>query len=231
MSLSFSKKGGKRAWEKLKECVSLYSYQQTQFFKELDLEGRFERLERIFGSRWDRNVRRNVTSQISESTRKNFFGQWFEWMEKYKTTPVTMDVFHDVLQFRDHVMSYSECADRLKNDIRLAKKMGFKNVRTLATTPVEIMIEALPVAEECDIKIGKEIHAPIPIHGQYVNEIVEYCQKSGTKHMGVVPDWGIFAFRPSEVTLDWYVRQGLRERVVILFQRFVWTITLGRAVN
>lgn len=125
-------------------------------------------------------------------------------------TPVTMDVFCDVLQFRDHVMSISECADRLKSDIRLAKKLGFKNVRTLATTPAEVMFEALPVAEECDIRIGKEIHAPIPLNGQYVNEIVEFVQKTGAKHLGIVPDWGIFAYRPSEVTMDWYVRQGAK---------------------
>jgi hypothetical protein len=74
------------------------------------------------------------------------------------------------------------------------------------------MVEALPVAEECNIKIGKEIHAPIPLNGQYVNEIVDHCVKSGTKRLGIVPDWGIFAFRPSEVTLAWYVRQGVKQK-------------------
>lgn len=142
---------------------------------------------------------------------------------------MTMDVFCDVLQFRDHVMNYSECADRLKSDIRLAKKMGFKNVRTLATTPLEVMTEALPVAEECDIKIGKEIHAPIPINGQYVNEIVEYCQKTGTKHLGVVPDWGIFAFRPSEVTLEWYVRQGAKRESCDLVTELCMDNHLGKS--
>lgn len=195
---------------KIKRGVSLYSYQQTQFFKELDLEGQIREVGTNLYGADGIEMLDEMSLRRYPNPPEEFFGKWFEWMEKYGTTPVTMDVFHDVLQFRDHVMSYTECADRLKNDIRLAKRMGFKNVRTLATTPVEIMIEALPVAEECDIKLGKEIHAPIPIHGQYVNEIVEYCQKTGTKHMGVVPDWGIFAFRPSEVTLDWYVRQGAK---------------------
>lgn len=195
---------------KIKRGVSLYSYQQTQFFKELDLEGQIREVGTNLYGADGIEMLDEMSLRRYPNPPEEFFGKWFEWMEKYGTTSITMDVFHDVLQFRDHVMSYTECADRLKNDIRLAKRMGFKNVRTLATTPVEIMIEALPVAEECDIKLGKEIHAPIPIHGQYVNEIVEYCQKTGTKHMGVVPDWGIFAFRPSEVTLDWYVRQGAK---------------------
>lgn len=87
---------------------------------------------------------------------------------------------------------------------------GETRVAMEATTPAEVMFEALPVAEECDVRIGKEIHAPIPLNGQYVNEIVEFVQKTGTKHLGIVPDWGIFAYRPSEVTMDWYVRQGAK---------------------
>ena len=194
---------------KIKRGVSLYSYQQTQFFKQLDLEGQIKEIgTHLYGA--DGVELLDEMSLHYPEPPEEFFKQWFGWMEKYGTTPVTMDVFCDVLQFRDHVMSYSECADRLKHDIRLAKKMGFKNVRTLATTEIEILTEALPVAEECDVRIAKEIHAPIPLNGKYVNEIVEYCQKTGTKHLGIVPDWGIFAFRPSEVTMDWYVRQGAK---------------------
>ena len=197
---------------KIKRGVSLYSYQQAQFFKELDIEGQIREVgTNLYGAEGieilDEMSLRGYPNPPAE-----FFDRWFGWMEKYHTTPVTMDVFCDVLQFRDHVMSYSECAKRLESDIRLAKKLGFKNVRTLATTPIEVMTEALPVAEECNIKIGKEIHAPIPLNGQYVNEIVEYCAKTGAKHLGIVPDWGIFAFRPSEVTLAWYVRQGAKQK-------------------
>lgn len=214
---------------KIKRGVSLYSYQQAQFFKELDLEGQIREVgTNLYGADGIEMLDEMALRQYPNPP-EEFFGKWFGWMEKYNTTPVTMDVFCDVLQFRDHVMSYSECADRLKSDIRLAKKLGFKNVRTLATTPAEVMIEALPVAEECDIKIGKEIHAPIPINGQYVNEIVEYCQKSGTKHLGLVPDWGIFAFRPSEVTLDWYVRQGAKRESCNLVTELCMDNYLGKS--
>lgn len=214
---------------KIKRGVSLYSYQQTQFFKELDLEGQIKEIGTNLYGADGIEILDEMSLRQYPNPPKEFFNQWFEWMDKYGTTPVTMDVFHDVLQFRDHVMTYSESADRLKNDIRLAKKLGFKNVRTLATTPVEIMIEALPVAEECDIKLGKEIHAPIPINGQYVNEIVEYCEKTGTKHLGLVPDWGIFAYRPSEVTLDWYVRQGAKRESCDLVVELCMDNYLGKS--
>ena len=214
---------------KIKRGVSFYSYQQTQFFKELDLEGQVKEVgTNLFGADGI-EILDEMSLRQYPNPPEEFFDQWFEWMDKYKTTPVTMDVFHDVLQFRDHVMSYSESAERLKNDIRLAKRLGFKNVRTLATTPVEIMIEALPVAEECDIKLGKEIHAPIPINGQYVNEIVDYAKKSGTKHLGLVPDWGIFAFRPSEAALEWYMRQGATQESCDLVVQLCMDNHLGKS--
>ncbi len=194
----------------IKRGIDFYSYQQAQFFKELDLEGMIREAASNEGVTGIEVL--DEQSLHYPDPGDEFVDSWYGWLDEYQIEPVTLDVFCDVLQFRDHVMSIEECAERLKHDIRLAKRLGFKNVRTLATTPLEVMTLALPVAEECDIRIGKEIHAPIPLNGQYVNEIVEYVEKTGTKHLGIVPDWGIFAYRPSEVTLDWYERQGAHHR-------------------
>lgn len=35
-------------------------------------------------------------------------------------------------------------------------------------------------------------------------------EKTGRTHLGLVPDFGIFAFRPSEVLLDCYIRHGAK---------------------
>ncbi len=203
----------------IKRGVSFYSYQQTQFFKQLDLEGQIKELtQNLYGADGIELLDEMSIPKYPNPT-KEFLDNWYSWLSKYNAKPVTMDVFMDVLQYRDHVMSYHECAERLMCDIRLAKKLGFKNVRTLAVVPLEIMVEALPVAEECDIKIGKEIHSPIPLHGQYVQEIAEYVDKTGTKHLGIVPDMGIFQFQPSEVALEWMIRHGAsREATEVLTQ-------------
>ena len=152
----------------IKRGVDFYSYQQAQFFKELDLEGMLKEAASIGGVTGIELL--DEQSLHYPDPGEEFIDKWHGWMAEYNLEPVTMDVFCDVLQFRDHVMSIEECAERLKSDIRLAKKLGFKNVRTLATTPLEVMTLALPVAEECDIRIGKEIHAPIPLNGQFVRE-------------------------------------------------------------
>lgn len=191
----------------MKLGVSLYSYQQAQFFKELDLEGQI----REVGENLDGADGIELIDEMSlhyPDPGPEFTKQWFGWMERYGTVPVTMDVGLDVLQFRDHVMSYEEAADRLRHDIRLAKSLGFRNVRTLSVVPLEIIAMALPLAEELDVRLGREIHQPMTLDGRQVSEVIDYIDRTGTRHLGIVPDFGIFQTRPSEVTLDWLVRRG-----------------------
>ena len=207
--------------------VDFYSYQQAQFFKQLDLEGMLKEAATIEGvTGFEMLDEQNLHYPNPDP---KFLDAWDGWIEEYGIKPVTMDVFGDVLQFRDHVMSPHELAERLMHDIRLAHRLGFSYVRTLATTPLEVMTIALPVAEELGMRIGKEIHAPISLHGQYVKEIVDYVEKTGTKALGIVPDWGIFAFRPSEVTLDWYVRQGASPKTCELVDTLCMDTYEGRS--
>lgn len=116
----------------------------------------------------------------------------------------------DVLQFRDHVMSHEECAERLEHDLRLAKRLGFERVRVLSVVPLEVLKLALPLAEELDIPMGKEVHQPMKLDGRQVTEIIEYAQATGTKHLGIVPDFGIFQFTPSPVQLGQHERRGAK---------------------
>lgn len=191
----------------MKLGVSLYSYQQSQFFKELTLEQQI----REVGENLPYADGIEIVDEMSlryPDPGEAFVKQWFDWMEKYNTKPVTMDVAMDVLQFRTHVMSFEECAERLKRDLKLAKRLGFSNVRVLSTCPFEVMKMALPLAEELDIPIGKEVHQPMRLEGQQVTEIIDYVEQTGTRHMGIVPDFGIFGFKPSEVILAQYQRRG-----------------------
>ena len=187
--------------------VSLYSYQQAQFFKELMLEDQIREVGLNLPGADGIEIIDEMSLRYPDPG-NDFVRQWFGWMEKYGTAPVTMDVSLDVLQFRDHVMTIHEATDRLERDIRLACRLGFKNVRVLSTCPFQVLIGALPLAETLDVRLGKEIHQPMRLEGEQVTEIIEYIERTGTRHLGLVPDFGIFAFRPSEVVLAQYERRG-----------------------
>ncbi|MFD7135459.1 hypothetical protein [Streptomyces sp. NPDC059894] len=191
----------------IRRGVSLYSYQQSQFFKELNLEDQIREVGRNLGGADGIELIDEMSLRYPEPG-DDFRRQWFTWMDTYGTRPVAMDVGMDVLQFRDHVMTYEECADRLRHDIRLAKSLGFGNVRVLSVVPVEILVSALPLAESLDIRLGKEIHQPMNLEGREVGDILDVVERTGTQHLGIVPDLGIFQFRPSEVMLAWLERRG-----------------------
>ncbi|MEU6192249.1 hypothetical protein [Streptomyces sp. NPDC047061] len=190
--------------------VSLYSYQQSQFFKELTLEDQIREVSHNLGGADGIELVDEMSLRYPDPG-DDFRRQWFTWMETYGTKPVAMDVGMDVLQFRDHVMTIEECADRLRHDICLAKSLGFTNVRVLSVVPIEVLVSALPLAEQLDIRLGKEIHQPMTLEGREVTEIMDIVDRTETKHLGIVPDLGIFQFRPSEVQLAWFQRRGAQE--------------------
>jgi hypothetical protein len=193
----------------MKLGVSLYSYQQSRFLKEMDLEGEIREVGENLPDADGIEIVDEMSLRYPDPG-DAFVKQWLGWMEQYRTTPVTMDVSMDVLQFRDHVMSYEEVAKRLRHDITLAKRLGFRNVRVLSVCPLEVMLLALPHAESLDIRLGKEIHQPMPLDGSQVIEIIDVIERTGTKHLGIVPDFGIFQVRPSEALLGWFERKGAK---------------------
>lgn len=190
----------------IRRGVSLYSYQQSQFFKELTLDDQIAEVGSMPGVDGIEIVDEMSLRYPDPGT--PFVDHWFAMMERHGTVPVAMDVGMDVLQFRDHVMSHEKCAERLRHDIRLAKRLGFTIVRVLSTTPLEVMTGALDVAEACDIRLGKEVHQPMALEGPQVTEILEFAERHGTRHLGIVPDLGIYQFRPSEALLKWFGRKG-----------------------
>lgn len=186
--------------------VSLYSYQQSQFFGDLTLDDQLAEVGSIAGATGIEII--DEMSLRYPNPDAAFERHWFAQIERHGLVPVAMDVGMDVLQFRDHVMTHEECAERLRQDIRLAHRLGFHVVRVLSTTPLDVMIRALPVAIALDIKLGKEVHQPMTLEGPQVTEILEYVAQHDCQHLGIVPDMGIFQYRPSEALLKWFTRKG-----------------------
>ena len=215
----------------IKRGVSLYSYQQSQFFKQMNWKDMIKEVHD--------NLKTDGIEIIDEAIIKNypfpseqFIFDWKNEMARYNMNAVTMDIYLDVHQFRDHIMTHREAAERLKNDIKIAAKLGFKNVRSLCLVPIEVIEMALDTAEKYNVKIGKEIHAPLPIKpGTRVQpktgmaaaldfrmseQIIELADRTGSKHVGLVPDFGIFQHTPSQVAID-YAKRNTKNPEVIDF--------------
>ena len=159
---------------------------------------------------------------------EEFEYDWKDTIARYNMKSVTMDIYLDVLQFRDHVMNHEEATERLKRDIIIASRLGFENVRCLAATPVDVIEAALPTAEKYNVRIGQEIHAPLPlvVNPDTVNRlhftapinevdrVIEMIERTGTKHAGLVPDMGLFQHSLTPIMFEFALRSGCPEESV-----------------
>ena len=189
----------------IKRGVSSYSYQNLIFDRKLDWKG------------FIRKVREDLDTDGIEIVDETFLNDYplvsdefiYDWnneMAKYNMKAVTMDIYLDVLQFRDHIMTHREAAERMKRDLILASRLGFQNVRCLATIPTDVIEMSLETAEKYNVRIGKEVHAPIQINydpatdrnmpgmvePDFVDKTIDLVQTTGTRHLGLVPDMGLF---------------------------------------
>ena len=214
----------------IKRGVSLYSYQQAQFFKQMSWKDQIVEVHD--------NLKCDGIEIIDEAVicdypfpSEQFIFDWNNFMARYDMNAVTMDIYMDVHQFRDHVMTHKEAAERLKNDIKIAAKLGFKNVRCLCLVPIDVIEMALDTAEKYNVRIGKEIHAPLPIKlredrprptkgmaaaldYRMADQIIELAQRTGSKHVGLVPDFGIFQHSPTQISIDYEKRHSAHPEII-----------------
>lgn len=196
--------------------VSLYSYQQQEFFHKMSLKDQLREVaNNLYGADGIEIISECTIPQYPMPPEK-FFYEWNNEMARWGLKAVTMDTYVDTLQFRDHVMTVEETAERLKYDLRIAHKMGFQNMRLCHNVPLESVSLALPLAEELNVRMTNEVHAPSPIKpkrgvwwGETVARDVAFIKKTGTKHYGLQPDMGIFQDKPSRGSIAYFLRASM----------------------
>lgn len=89
-----------------------------------------------------------------------------------------------------------------KRQLRSAKKLGFSLVRYQFALPVHLLPEIAPYAEELDIRMGVEVHAPMWAGHPAVQAYGEMYEKLNTSVLGWIPDFGGTASRIPESMLN-----------------------------
>ena len=187
--------------------VSLYSF-MTDFGTVLDLETAMAGIADIGATGIEILGEGHVPNYPNPS--QEWVDDWFRLLQKYGLEPTNYGSWIDTrlhssgANGRD--MTVEEGAAALQRDLRLAKRLGFRFVRPkigvvtsdLVPHPIwtEVVERSLPLAEELDVIICPEIHAPTPIKHEVVDEYVEFIRRTGTKHFGILIDTGIFQDRP-----------------------------------
>lgn len=187
--------------------VSLYSF-MTDYGTVLDLETAMAGIADLGATGIEILGEGHIPNYPNPS--EEWVQDWFQLLEKYGLEPTNYGSWIDTRLHssgpngRD--MTVEEGAQQLQRDLRLAKRLGFRFVRPkigvvssdLVPHPIwtEVVEASLPLAEELDVIICPEIHSPTPIKHEVVDEYIEFIQRTGTKHFGILIDTGIFQDRP-----------------------------------
>lgn len=196
----------------VKRGVSLYSYQQEYYLGKMDLEACVAAVANLGCDGVELITEAMVPDFPNPSD--EFIERWFGLMDKYKTRPTCYDAFLDTKLYKTRLLSKAEQVEMFTRDIKLAARMGFDNIRVLASVGLDVIEEVIPVAESYNVRLGSEIHAPRSLGMPIIGQIVELAERKNTKYYGLTPDLGIFVRRLPRVLLDSFIRKGATPAIV-----------------
>jgi len=188
----YDRKGPKRG-------VALYSY-SAEYGMTKDLKDCFEDMYDMGAHGLE--ILANTHIENYPHPTDEWVEEWFRLLDKYEIVPVEYGNWIDshMLGYRD--LTTEESYELLARDMRLAHRLGFTVMRTKMPVisskldPVEnwreIISMALPLAEELNIRMCPEIHAPTNLDSEMVRNFVEFIEETGTKYFGLNIDFGVF---------------------------------------
>ncbi len=148
----------------IKRSVSLYSYQDEYYNGQLDLEGCLRETAKTGATGVELLAEQMIRRFPLPIETEEFREQWFGWLEKYHLEASCYDAFLENHIYDNRMLTLGEQINMMKRDIRLASLLGFKNLRTLVSTPMDVIEGSLDYAEKMGVKIGLEVHAPFSLN-------------------------------------------------------------------
>ncbi len=225
----------------IKRSISLYSYQDEYYDGVLDLEGCLRETAKTGATGVELLAEQMIKRFPNTIEDEKFRADWFAMLDKYNLTPSCYDAFLENRLFSNRTLSLGEQINMMKRDLRLASMLGFPVIRTLVSTPMDVIEGSLEYAEKVNVKIGLEVHAPFSLNSGWADGYMEMINRTGTKYFGFIPDMGIFCRNIPDVLRDKAKRMGASEeclkivddayaqRVAKGFVKIKYDLDLGKA--
>ncbi len=198
----------------IKRSVSLYSYQDEYYLGKLDLEGCLRETAATGATGVELLAEQMIKQFPLPIETEEFRDQWFGWLKKYNLTPSCYDAFLENHIYDNRTLTLKEQIKMMNRDLRMASLLGFPVIRTLVSTPMDVIEGSLPYAEELGVKIGIEVHAPFSLNSGWADGYMEMIKRTGTKFFGFIPDMGIFCRNIPDVVRDKARRHGASEECI-----------------
>lgn len=196
---------------KISRGVSLYSFQEELFLGQMTVEDCIEFASSIGAYGIEVLPEQNMPSfpNVNDAEIAN----WKDMLDRHGCHFTCYDMFLDTKIRKDRLMTDEEQVESIKRDITLCNKFGIRNMRVLVFVRPDILGQCVPFAEEMDVHMGVEVHAPWHLEHAWILRTIEEADRLGTKHLGILPDMGIFMKHYPPVQRARFERQGARPEV------------------
>lgn len=193
----------------IKLGVSLYCYQDEFERHKMNLEDCIRAVADL-GATGIEILPEEMIRDPHHMTEK-FLDQWFGWMDKYGTEPVAADVFCDekgLYQRMGRQATFEEAAALQKSNIDMAANLGCKYIRS-QIRDLNLLRAVLPYAQEKNVIIGIELHAPLSLKEDWIDEWYNVGEQMNlSQYLGLIPDFGVFEKRSTPIIIRQIIRDG-----------------------
>ncbi|OYZ39104.1 MAG: xylose isomerase, partial [Novosphingobium sp. 16-62-11] len=194
---------------KIKRGVSLYSYQNETFQGKMSLEDCIRTSAELGAKGIEIIGEQTFWGWPEYGVASEDVDQWHRLIKQYDCTPVAHDFMLDYKRYKGREMPFEEQVASVKKDIEFGARLGMKYIRALVSIAPEVLVAAAPHAEEHNIKILIEVHAPLHFDHPWIIRHAEAFEKSGSDALGFLPDMGMFLFAFPPVWKEKFLRIGV----------------------
>ena len=154
-----------------------------------------------------------------------FVREWRDAFDRHGFVPSSFGANLDMGRRRDRDMTPDEEYEFTAAQFRSARALGFPLVRIQSAKP-ELIRRLMPLAEELDLTLGWEIHAPMGPNSPQVLQIRELYDEIGSPRLGFVADFSSTMHSMSPTLLRKLAKMGLAPQDLDRLQE-IWTKDSG----
>ena len=184
----------------VKTGITLFSLGTPYLKGELDLEGVIRAAAELGAQGYEIVAAQMipsypyVTDEFAEFIR--------QCTEKYGIGPICYAANMDRGMLKDRDLTEDEMVARAITDIVSANKLGCTVMREQYLLSLNGLARIAPYAEAYNVHVGIEIHNPDSPITRPILDYLEVIEKTGSKYIGFVPDFGCFATKPNKPYWD-----------------------------
>ena len=193
----------------IKTGITLFSLTTPYLEGKLDLEGVIRTAAEIGAEGYEIVATQMIPSYPYVSDE---FVDFIEMCrDKYGIGPISYGANMDRGMLRNRDLTEEEMVSRAITDIISANRLGCTVMREQYLLSPAGLEKIAPYAEAYNVHVGIEIHNPESPITKSIQDYVEVIEKTGSRYIGFVPDFGCFATGPNRPMWEKALRGGATE--------------------